>query len=236
MTIRRMLGTALVLAVVPLALEAQVPDQAQARIEAAIERVTQRGMPASLVQSKIAEGRAKGVPAARIAQAAERRAETLIRAHDAFARAGVQPREADYAAGADAIGRGVSAAAVGDLARSASPESRAVAIAVLSYLVTDLGIPQDEARNRVEAAGRAGPEALANLPAQAAAAMGRRGPPPGVGQGQGGPPEGAGRGQGGPPAGVGPPSGVPASGGEARGRGGERRGPPSGSPGGPPNN
>jgi len=233
--VRRILGTALVLAVVPLALEAQVPEQAQARMAAAVERVTERGMPASLVRSKIAEGQAKGVPAERIAQAAERRADALIRAQDAFARAGVQPREADYAAGADAIGRGVSAAVVGDVARSATPETRAVAITVLDQLV-GMGIPANEARDRIRAAGAAGPEALANLPAQAAAAMGRRGPPQGAGQGQGGPPEGAGRGQGGPPAGAGPPAGVPASGGEARGRGGDRRGPPTGAPGGPPNN
>jgi len=208
---------------VPLALDAQLPEHAQVRIDAAMERVAERGIPVSHLESKIAEGKAKGVSAARIADAAEKRADGLLRAQAAFARAGVQPRDADYAAGADAIGRGVSAAAVSDVARSAAPESRAVAIAVLSHLV-GLGMPVDEALERVEAAGSQSAEALANLPAQAAAAMGRRGPPEGVGQGQRGPPAGA----------AGPPAGIPASGGEAGERSGPRRGPPPGIPGGPP--
>jgi len=227
--IRRTLGTILVLAVVPLALEAQLPAQAQApdhvqeRIDAAMSRVEAQGIPVSLVQSSVAESQAKGISAERIAEAAERRADALLRAQNAFARAGVEPRDVDYAAGADAIGRGVSEAAVGDVARSAPVESRAVAIAVLDQLM-GMGIPVEDALGRVSAAGAAGPEVLADLPAQAAAAMGRRGPPEGMGQGQGG-----------PPASAGPPSTVPASGREAGARGGDRRGPAGNRPGGPPN-
>src|SRR5687767_15979527 len=56
---------------------AQTP---QARIDAALAKAKSAGIPAALLESKIAEGRAKGVSMDRIAVAVERREAALERA------------------------------------------------------------------------------------------------------------------------------------------------------------
>src|SRR5690606_9670501 len=72
-TMKKIAGIVLVaLALAPPPLEGQA--DAEARIQAATRRVAAAGIPRSLVESRVAEGRAKGVPAERIAAAVERRA------------------------------------------------------------------------------------------------------------------------------------------------------------------
>jgi hypothetical protein len=199
---------------VPATLSGQ--SAAEARIQAAIERTQQAGIPADLVQMKVREGQAKGIPADRIAAAAAHRADALLRAQDALKRAGVQPTRDDLAAGADALGAGVSAAALGAAADMAPGGQRTVAIAVLGALVGQgEGIENALARIQ-EAMSRGGPDALANLPAQAAAARaGQGGPPSQAGQGQDARPQGVPapgqRPQGGRP-GATPPTGGPPGG------------------------
>ncbi|HEX6133883.1 MAG TPA: hypothetical protein VFZ24_07965 [Longimicrobiales bacterium] len=176
-------------ALLPAAAAAQTPDQT---IDRALERARAAGIPVALLESKIAEGRAKGVPLARIAGAVERRLQTLERASAAVeARHRFTPEELGVAA--DALAAGVSEQALRTLSAAAPRERRAVAIAALSQLV-QLGHASEEALRQVTAALQRGPEALMNLPAQAAAAAGRRGPPidvPGAApQGRGGPPPG----------------------------------------------
>jgi hypothetical protein len=189
--------------VAPAAALAQSPED---RIEQARQRALQAGLPIELVQSKVDEGVAKGVPAARIADAVERRLEAGMRARDAMDRRDLSA--ADVAVAADALLAGVSETALGTIAATAPRERRAVAIAVLTHLVNAGHVPA-EALDRVTEALRRGPDALLNLPAQAAEAAARRGPPSGAG---------------GPPAGVGgtggPPSGVPAPGQRGRRGGG----------------
>jgi len=140
------------------------------RIHTAIEQAAERGIPAGMLESKVSEGIAKGVPLAQIAPAVERRAEALERAQSAFERAGTRAERAELAAGANAL-----------------------------------------ALDQVMEALERGPNALANLPEQAAAARERGGMPAGVGLGQVG-----------PPAQIGPPAGAGAGAGQQRGR----RGPP----------
>ncbi|MBW3571262.1 MAG: hypothetical protein KY467_09160, partial [Gemmatimonadetes bacterium] len=62
----------LALAALPGAVQAQAQDPQQ-RIETARQRAESAGIPVALLDSKVAEGRAKGVPMDRIAGAVERR-------------------------------------------------------------------------------------------------------------------------------------------------------------------
>ena len=68
--------TAILLLLPPAAAFAQTPD---ADVQRTLERARQSGIPVELLQSKIAEGRAKGVPMERIAAAVARRLTVLER-------------------------------------------------------------------------------------------------------------------------------------------------------------
>jgi len=180
------------------------------RIHTAIEQAAERGIPAGMLESKVSEGIAKGVPLAQIAPAVERRAEALERAQSAFERAGTRAERAELAAGANALEGGVSETALSAISENTPETRRLVAISVLTQLVGEGKVPQ-EALDQVMEALERGPNALANLPEQAAAARERGGMPAGVGLGQVG-----------PPAQIGPPAGAGAGAGQQRGR----RGPP----------
>jgi len=231
------LGAAVLAALAaPLLLGAQT---AQARIETALTQAEEAGIPAALLESKIQEGEAKGIPMDRIAEAVEMRLNGLARAAAALEGIpGGPPDGVQLSLGADALGAGVSEAILAELAVGAAQEHRAVAIAALTHLVQQGTVP-DVALNRVQDALARGPAALADLPGPGGPPFGtpvpgRPGPPTGVepgppssipGPGQGGPPDTPGGG--GPPADLptGPPGGV--------GGGGQPGGPPPGLPGGP---
>lgn len=214
-----MMVAALTLALLPSAAWTQTPEQ---RIDAALQSAISAGLPVSLLESKIAEGRAKGVSSDRIAMAVEARTSALLRARDAM-RVRSDVTDAQLGLGADALQSGVSAAVLAAITERASSEHRGVAIAALSQLVA-LGQVPEEALSTVTAALQRGPEALLNLPAQAQAAQQRRGPPATV--------PGAGRGN--QSGGRGPPAGVPGPG--QRGQSGkppkDKDPPPRGRPGG----
>lgn len=186
---------------------AQGAGTAQERIQNAFDRATSAGIPVALLEEKLAEAKARGLPMDRIADAVEHRLDGLARAQEALASAGHDVSTDELVAGANAIGAGVSAAALEAVAQMpiAPEKRRAVAIAVLTELVTIHGIPADQALTTLEAALAAGPGALESLPDQARAgqrptmpAAGRpgfAGPPtwlsrPGAGAGR---PMGAGR-------------------------------------------
>lgn len=175
-------------------------QSAQERIQNALDQADEAGIPTSLLQSKIDEGRAKGIPMERIADAVQRRLDGLDRARQALADVpDVTPGDLDVSA--DALQSGVSEAVLTELAESAPADRRAAAIAALGYLV-DANMAPQRALDQVQDALARGPQALQNLPAQA------RGP--GAGAPGGGPPDGAPGG--GPPTEVGPPDGVPTPG------------------------
>jgi hypothetical protein len=196
-------GIAVVVAVLALfgapAANAQVQPP-QDRINTALARARQVGIPVALLESKIAEGKAKGVSLDRIAIAIERRQAALERARQALG--GATEATTSLGVGADAIESGVSEAVLKAVSENAPRDRRNVAIAALTELVKQ-GHAPEAALGRVRDALKRGPDALSNLPAEAAA--GRRG---------GGPPEGQGRGNAGGRAGgePGPPAGVPAPG------------------------
>lgn len=156
---------AVLLLLAPLSLGAQGQGDPAQRIEAARRRADAAGIPVSLLDLKVAEGRAKGVPADRIAGAVEIRLSLLSRAREAMAGAGRGALSAaDLSAGADALSAGVSTEALGSLTRSAPGDRRAVAIAVLAQLVQE-GDRSDRALERVRLA-LANPETLRTLPGQ----------------------------------------------------------------------
>ena len=149
--------------------DAQAQAQAQARtpkarLDAAMHAAARAQIPASLLESKIAEGEAKRVPQERIATAVETRLQTLITASQTMKRAQVENvSAAELSVAADALTAGVSQNALINVSRNAPAERRVVAIAVLADLVR-LGQQTEPAVARVNAALTSN-TALANLQA-----------------------------------------------------------------------
>jgi microcompartment protein CcmK/EutM len=154
-----------VMALLPAAVMAQSPQE---RLDAAIAHAQETGIPVSLLQSKIAEGRAKSIPMDRIATAVETRLRNLEQAKIAMNRGAGDVDAAQLSVGADAIGAGVSEGILTQIATSARRDRRAVAVAALTQLVLH-GIAPDVALVQVKDALAHGPQALANLAAQAGA-------------------------------------------------------------------
>ena len=174
---RRMLSLAAALVLAPAALFAQdstaaAGTTADARVAMALDAAVEAGIPVSLLERKVAEGKAKGVPMARIAAAVEKRLDALTEARDALTKAGLESTtEGELSVAADAVQAGVSQTALLTISRRAPEASRAVAIAVLADLVAQ-GQASEQAVARVESAIARGPEALANLGAQSAGQVG----------------------------------------------------------------
>jgi hypothetical protein len=190
----------LLVGALPVAAQVQPP---QDRIDTAIARALQVGIPVALLERKVAEGKAKGVSLERIAEAVERRQAALERARDAMK--GRDPvGDMDLGVAADAVESGVSDAVLRAVVESAPRERRAVAIAALTHLVREGQVPE-RALERVRDALARGPEALLNLPAEAGRREGGR--PEAV------PPVVTGRPDGTP---AGPPSAVPSPGGSSQ--------------------
>ncbi len=182
---------------------AQGGQGAQERIDAAFARARSQGIPVGLLESKMAEGKAKGVAVDRIAAAIERRQASLERAAEAMK--GREPiTDADLSVGADAVDAGVTNAVLRAVTESAPRERRSVAIAALTELV-QRGTAPDAALARVREALKHGPDALATVGSDRD--EGRAG----TAAARGG--EAGGRG-----AAVGPPANVPAPGGTSQPR------------------
>lgn len=147
----------------------------QARIDAAMQTAVEAGIPASLLESKVSEGKAKGVAMERIAAAVEARLEGLTRAQNALQKAGVGAySEGELLVASEALSAGVSENALIAVTTKAPAERRAVATAVLTDLVR-LGYDEGAASARLDGALSSGPEALVNLRAEAAASLRARG-------------------------------------------------------------
>jgi len=171
--------------------------QPQDRINAALSRARGAGIPVALLESKMAEGKAKGIPLERIAAAIERREGALERASQALR--GNPGDTASLSVGADAIESGVNEAVLKAVAEDAPRDRRTVAIATLTQLVQQGDLPA-AALAKVRNALKRGPDALTNLPSEGSNGNGRgRGSSNGQGQGNSG---GRGGSESGPPAAV----------------------------------
>ncbi|HKE87951.1 MAG TPA: hypothetical protein VKB50_29550 [Vicinamibacterales bacterium] len=183
--------------------QAQPP---QDRINSALARARQAGVPVSLLEGKVAEGKAKGYPLERIAVAIERREGVLEHASQVMKG---QPGtgDAELSVAADALESGVTDNVLRAVSELAQRDRRAVAIVALTQLV-QLGHSPGAALARVQEALKRGPEALLNLPAEAGPGRGPgRDVPPGTGN-SGESSGGSGRGN----NSSGPPTSVPAPG------------------------
>jgi hypothetical protein len=197
-------------AVVALALAganaANAQVQPQDRINAALSRARGAGIPVALLESKMAEGKAKGIPLERIAAAIERREGALERASQALR--GNPGDTASLSVGADAIESGVNETVLKAVAEDAPRDRRTVAIATLTQLVQQGDLP-DAALAKVRNALKRGPDALTNLPSEGSNGNGNgrgRGSSNGQGQGNSG---GRGGSESGPPAAVPSPGKAP---------------------------
>lgn len=157
--------------------QAQIQDQAraQARVDAALKAALEAGIPVMLLERKVAEGKAKGVPMARIAAAVEARLEALTRAQQVMQRADLESTtQGELSLAADAVQAGVSETALLEISKRAPQERRAVAVAVLADLVA-LGHASENALARVTAALKKGNEALVNLQTKTSSELRARG-------------------------------------------------------------
>ena len=155
----------------------------QDRINAALSRARGAGVPVALLESKMAEGKAKGIPLERIAAAIERREGALERASQALS--GNPGDTASLSVGADAIESGVNEAVLKAVAEDAPRDRRTVAIATLTQLVQQGDLPA-AALAKVRNALKRGPDALTNLPSEGNNGNGNgRGRGSANGQGQG---------------------------------------------------
>ncbi len=159
-----------------LAAQTDQPEKrAEARIAAALSAAAKAGIPASLLESKVAEGEAKGVPQDRIASAVEARLHALLRASSVLRAGGVRDVTAgELAVVADALGVNVADEAVVKIMKDTPRDRRVVAAAVLTQLV-QLGHTSDAALLRVNNAVSAGAEALVNLQAEVTSLLRIRG-------------------------------------------------------------
>lgn len=156
------------------AANAQAGDP-EARIAAVMGAAAKAEIPRSLLESKLEEGRAKGVAMERIAAAMEARLNGLLRAQTALQESGVTAvSEGELLVASEALTAGVSQTALAEVMAGSPGERRAVAAAVLTDLVR-LGYGSPEAVVRLNGALSSGPEALVNLRAEAAASLRARG-------------------------------------------------------------
>lgn len=165
----RMMALMTGLLLFPAAGWAQAPQE---RIDAALIQAQESGIPVALLESKIAEGRAKGVSMDRIAMAVEQRLQGLTRARDAMARGADDLDAAQISVGADALGTGVSEAVLEEISTTTPQERRTVAVAALTHLVGQ-GIVPEQALTQVTEALARGPGGLSTIP-------GFAGPPAGL--------------------------------------------------------
>ena len=155
-----------VLALLPIVAAAETPQE---RIDQAMARAKDAGIPIELLESKVAEGRAKGIAADRIATAVENRLHGLEQAKLIMTRGANDVDAAQLSVGADAISAGVGETVLEKIAASTGRDRRTVAVAALTQLVLH-GMTPEAAFLRVKEALARGPQALANLAAQPGAA------------------------------------------------------------------
>jgi hypothetical protein len=185
-------------------LAGRVPPDVAAIVVEVGTAAAARGLPVDPLIQKAIEGSAKGVPAARVVAAVRLLATQLDTAAAAWRAAGLAPDTDAIAAGGFALTAGLSGRNIAQLASSGAQPSEVIVGLRIAGTLAALGVPSAETVSLVTAtlqAGRPAGELLA-LPgllqtevakgaspaqaaaglARAAAAQGRRGPPPGHGR------------------------------------------------------
>ena len=205
-----------------------LPSDVAQRVLARIAEARARNLPAEALENRALKFAAKGVDAASIERSVSEQAARMEIARNALnVGRGSAPEGDEIEAGAEAMRKGVDAAEVSLLARSApSGRSLAVPLFVIGSL-TDRGLSSDQALQSVLARlkARASDTELESLPGELpSAAGGAQGKPQGQSGrdfGQSHRPPSAGR-----PANAGPPAGVPGNAGAKSNPGKGHRPPP----------
>lgn len=203
-----------------LRLKEVLPADVADRVLAKIAEARARQLPAAALEHRALKFAAKGVAPADIEKSVNEQADRMAKANDALLSArSKKPSSDEVEAGAEALRMGVDGKQVSDLAKSApSGRSLAVPLYVIGGLV-DRGLPSDEALKRVQARleARAADAEIERMPGElpAQAVAGKANKPELTGQDLAATkrPGGAGSAAGGNPA-AGPPAGVPANAGQ----------------------
>ena len=190
-----------------------LPAAVAQRVLDRIAAARARELPAQALENRALKFAAKGVAPEAIERSVNEQADRMERSRAALVNGrGSKPAPDEIEAGAEAMRKGVDAAEVSRLAKSAPNRSLAVPLFVIGTL-RDRGLPSDEALTRVLARleARASDTELeampGELPGQAARGQSQRPADNGRRVGQGSP--GSGR-----PATAGPPAGVPGNAGK----------------------
>ena len=207
-----------------------LPADIANRVLAKIAEANARNLPADALANRALKFAAKGVNPSDIERSISEQAVRMDVARTALASGrGSQPAGDEIEAGAEAMRKGVDAAAVSALAKGApSGRSLAVPLFVIGSL-TDRGLSSDQALKRVLARlqSRASDADLEAMPGDLDGQLGRaNGKPAGMSGrdfGQSHRPASAGR-----PANAGPPAGVPGNGGSKSNPGKGHKPPPRG--------
>lgn len=157
-------------------LRAVLPADVAERVLGKVAEARARDLPAAALEHRAVELAAKGVAPEDVERGVARHAVRLERAHDALTRGGrTDPTDIETEAAEVAITKGVDGAAVSELAKSApSGASLAVPLMVLAAHL-DRGLPSDQALARVHAAmvARAAERSAGNPSASRPASPGR---------------------------------------------------------------
>ena len=129
-----------------------MPPEVASQVEAIVQAASEAGLPTAPLYDKALEGAAKRVPPARIVPAISSYADRLRTARQVMGLS----REPWIVAGADALGRGVSADALSRVVDERANQGP-MAVVVLGDLV-ESGVPTDHALEVVREAVRSGQE------------------------------------------------------------------------------
>jgi rhodanese-related sulfurtransferase len=167
-------------------LEPRVPPTVVQAVEEIGASVAARGLPLEPLIQKAIEGSAKGVPEDRVIAAVRALATRLDAAAGALRSAGIERPVADVVeGGAYALGAGLSANQVSDLARSSPPPYGPALTLRVAATLAALGVPPATALDLVLEMMRAGraPNEIIGLPAQVQAGTSRGATPAQAAQG-----------------------------------------------------
>ncbi len=150
-----------------------LPADVAERVLAKIAEARARELPAAALENRALKLAARGVPATDVEKSVSAHADWMKKAREALQKGGrAKPEGDEIDAAAEAMRRGVDGAALSELARSAPPgRSLAMPLFVIGSLI-DRGLPSDAALQRVRERlqARASDRDLEDLPGSVAAA------------------------------------------------------------------
>jgi len=158
----------------PASLDAQADadTEARLRVDRAMQRARAEGLGTTALEARVREGRAKGIAAARIAAAVEKRLDAMLDVRSTLRARGDAATESAIGLGAIAVESGASASQVADVTAAFSGQARARALTVLGELAAQGRLGSTVALDAVRAALDPGADAEAGAALPAAVGAG----------------------------------------------------------------